>query len=356
MVSIHSEEENDFLTKHTEQIRFWLGAEQVANNLKSFTWSDRSAFNYSSWNDTQFSEISNSAKCRAVSFHLGKWFTSDCSQKYAQLCQKTIENESTNVVDKFPDYFIQRLSRRQNDLTALIALMQENVQSLNSSLNLSVFDMKKAKDKFSDLQNACDQLKTNLTSLNSNFAEERLKIKNLITMEANLNSEINKILAKQQTLETRAETNSMKLKEAIEYTNFSIQDLNTTYHDLHLNSEREVKLLQTQIGNVNESINKLSQSYLKQSENVSEIIKEKSDEMKKFTIVNLSQEVNTLRNEIKRLIIAISCLGCVTFILLCFSIFLMITRKKFYTISNQSEFNNSTYTNYEAELNYINGY
>ncbi|RWS01716.1 lung surfactant protein A-like protein [Dinothrombium tinctorium] len=117
MVAIHSQEEYNFVRSIMDSsYGYWLGGIQVANKIKSFTWLDGSAFNFSRWyNGRPGNE--NSYNCLAVMMNRNGWFDQPCQSTYRQICEKVDNDYHSLVLDKFPEHYINGLTRNQVKLS-----------------------------------------------------------------------------------------------------------------------------------------------------------------------------------------------------------------------------------------------
>ncbi|RWS05816.1 low affinity immunoglobulin epsilon Fc receptor-like protein, partial [Leptotrombidium deliense] len=82
MVSIHSKEENDFVSQLMKTGGIWLAGQQERIKSSKFNWIEGSEFNYTNWDESQKRPLftqSNYSSCIAMAEY-GYWYDERCSE------------------------------------------------------------------------------------------------------------------------------------------------------------------------------------------------------------------------------------------------------------------------------------
>jgi hypothetical protein len=101
MVSIESEEENEFIFNFTKkslpQVTYlWIGAKRTGSGLSGFEWENGSPFSYSNWMPSQPNSNRTHVYIGMRGTHLYSWAVWD---KYHMnfICEKTTQNHPTDI-------------------------------------------------------------------------------------------------------------------------------------------------------------------------------------------------------------------------------------------------------------------
>ncbi|RWS19364.1 aggrecan core protein-like protein, partial [Leptotrombidium deliense] len=82
LASIHSKEQNDFVSKLVKSDSVWLGGQQERTKSLKLNWKDGSEFNYTNWDESQKRPLftkSNYLSC-IVMGEYGFWFDDRCNE------------------------------------------------------------------------------------------------------------------------------------------------------------------------------------------------------------------------------------------------------------------------------------
>ena len=106
LVSIHSDEEQAFLTKfafsiNKAQNHVWIGARRISND--KFVWEDNSPFNYTHWAKTQPNNLDGKHFCASLLQspnlnEVGYWYDDPCADKYHLICQTYLKESSDSHI------------------------------------------------------------------------------------------------------------------------------------------------------------------------------------------------------------------------------------------------------------------
>ena len=100
MVTIHSQEENEFLGRlHESKVTpgvyswFWVGARRDENNLDTFLWTDGSVMDYESWKENEPNNMNGAEYCAMSGFGTGAtkqtdWNDGSCDSEGYFVCEK----------------------------------------------------------------------------------------------------------------------------------------------------------------------------------------------------------------------------------------------------------------------------
>ena len=129
LVSIHSDEEQSFLTKfafntNKAQNHVWIGARRISND--KFVWEDNTSFNYTNWAKTQPNNLDGKHYCASLlqspnSGEVGFWYDDPCADKYHFICQIYLKDKTAITSTVMP----KTTSKRQitdNSLNTRISL------------------------------------------------------------------------------------------------------------------------------------------------------------------------------------------------------------------------------------------
>ncbi|RWS01944.1 hypothetical protein B4U80_15077, partial [Leptotrombidium deliense] len=84
MVSIHSKEENNFLTSITNATYYWLGGKRNRYSNVTSKWDDGTPFNFENWRRENF----ENSPFEFIQFEKGFWIYF-MNEKIGQLCQRS---------------------------------------------------------------------------------------------------------------------------------------------------------------------------------------------------------------------------------------------------------------------------
>jgi hypothetical protein len=137
LVSIHSDEEQSFLTNLAFTINkannyVWIGARRISNN--TFVWEDKSPFNYTNWAKTQPNNLGGKHYCASLLkstnlVELGNWYDDSCADKYNFICQTYIEEKPSDVSNTPP-----KAALTQRNVTTARITFNELQPNYNKSL------------------------------------------------------------------------------------------------------------------------------------------------------------------------------------------------------------------------------
>ncbi|XP_041458722.1 macrophage mannose receptor 1-like isoform X2 [Lytechinus variegatus] len=94
LVSIHNQEENDFLNSY--MLRFgivegfdhpWIGLREYTTE-GVFTWSDRTAVDFTSWADGEPNDYNGEEQCAEFYYPAGSWNDANCAKETVFVCRK----------------------------------------------------------------------------------------------------------------------------------------------------------------------------------------------------------------------------------------------------------------------------
>ncbi|RWS04268.1 coagulation factor XI-like isoform X3 [Dinothrombium tinctorium] len=139
LVSVHSNEENDFIKKNliAGNKPFWLGAISVVQYLNVFAWLDATEFNYQNWHNGEPNDLSNS--CVGIAIVNGKWKDELCEKRFAFICQKIL-NEKPFLLQSFPNPLLnafKSLNQNINSLTVYLKRVEERIAKIEENLGIN---------------------------------------------------------------------------------------------------------------------------------------------------------------------------------------------------------------------------
>ncbi|CAG2104237.1 unnamed protein product [Medioppia subpectinata] len=145
LVSIHSKEEQTFLTKYAfftnkAQNHVWIGARRTFN--ETFVWEDNSAFNYTNWAKTQPNNLDGKHFCTSLLqspnlSDLGFWYDDPCADKYHFICQIYLADNTLDSLNNSSALVINTSATVDNSTTERILTFDELKALHNNSANIS---------------------------------------------------------------------------------------------------------------------------------------------------------------------------------------------------------------------------
>ncbi|RWS23805.1 macrophage mannose receptor 1-like isoform X2 [Leptotrombidium deliense] len=138
MTFIHSDEENNFLKSITKPGKaYWIGLQQLAFGMATFSWMDGSEYNFTKWKPGQ-PDVKYS--CLGVVIQDGSWWDEDCNRKLLTLCQIDLDSDYVPEEVSPSIKFVDRLKVEQLKILLKISILNKNVA--NNDLKIGAVESK----------------------------------------------------------------------------------------------------------------------------------------------------------------------------------------------------------------------